>query len=85
VILALYKYWAYNYQFLETLVPKDDNLVSSTTVSFELNVEFVGFAGCVNGSMDADADGYVDHDVVIVDSGLEVRRALCRFLRLSGL
>ena len=70
VALALYNYFEFNFQYAEALVPKDEKLVSTIKVSFELNVEFVGFAGCINASADTTPNGYHDHAFTITDTGL---------------
>ena len=59
----------YNFQIEQALVPKDKTW--ETIVSdYEVNVEFVGYAGCVNGSADLNGNGRPDTEMDIEDMGL---------------
>ena len=70
IVLFWYQFFARNFEYAEALVPRDENTIMKKTWSdFELGVEFLGYSGCVNGSLDLNGDGEDDTTGDIIDAG----------------
>ena len=70
-------------------MPRDEAQILKHAVSdFEIGVEFLGYAGCWDGTMDLDGDGTEDTEFVIEDRSLSYprasRTAWCRCYGTSG-
>ncbi|RPH16796.1 MAG: hypothetical protein CBC49_003755, partial [Alphaproteobacteria bacterium TMED89] len=69
--LFAYDYFDRNFLYSQALVPRDEkNINYHAYSSFEVTVEFVGYAGCLQGSSDVNGDGVADTEFEIVDEGL---------------
>lgn len=92
-VLTAYNFANFNFDVSQALVPKDEAKVKTIVSSFEINVEFVGYTGCTNASVDVDENGVFDgqNDIKtpnIIDTGLiydpENRIAQCQCAQESG-
>ena len=73
ILLCLNDFFFFNFDELQTLSPKDVSATSPFNKDrarkhFEVNVEFVGYSGCFNGSMDVNRDGAPDTAPEVTDS-----------------
>ena len=74
IVLFWYQFFARNFEYAEALVPRDENTIMKKTWSdFEIAAEFVGYAGCLNGTTDLDLDGVEDTEITIEEDGFYFR------------
>ena len=70
IVLFWYQFFARNFEYAEALVPRDENTIMKKTWSdFEIAAEFVGYAGCLNGTADLTNDGVEDTEFTIEEDG----------------
>ena len=70
IVLFWYQFFARNFEYAEALVPRDENTIMKKTWSdFEIAAEFVGYAGCLNGTVDLTNECAEDTEFTIEEDG----------------